>query len=84
MFISGKNQWFWGVFPLEGIASDATWMYYVKTKKPLPTTRAVPEVPILNMFRYGHKAKISTIVSTVSILLNVANIKILQRMIEIG
>jgi hypothetical protein len=47
-------------------------------------TRAVPEVPILNMFRYGQKAEINTIVSTVSILLNVANIKILQRMIEIG
>ncbi len=48
------------------------------------STRAVPEVPILNMFRYGQKAEINTIVSTVSILLNVANIKILQRMIEIG
>jgi hypothetical protein len=47
-------------------------------------TRAVPEVPILNMFHYGQKAEISTIVSTVSILLNLANIKILQRMIEIG
>jgi hypothetical protein len=32
---SWKNQWFFGVFPSEGIASDATWMYYVKTKKPL-------------------------------------------------
>ncbi len=31
---SGKNQCFLGFFPLEGIVSDATWMYYVKTKKP--------------------------------------------------
>jgi hypothetical protein len=36
MVFSAKNQWlfgFWGFFSLEGIASDATWMYYVKTKK---------------------------------------------------
>jgi hypothetical protein len=31
---SGKNQCFLGFFPSEGIVSDATWMYYVKTKKP--------------------------------------------------
>jgi hypothetical protein len=28
------KPWFLGFFPSEGIASDATWMYYVKTKKP--------------------------------------------------
>jgi hypothetical protein len=35
MVFSGESQWFFGFFPSDGIASDATWMYYVKTKKPL-------------------------------------------------
>jgi hypothetical protein len=36
-FFSGRNQWFFGYFgffPAEGIASDASWMYYVKIIKP--------------------------------------------------
>jgi hypothetical protein len=28
-----KNHGFFGFFPSEGIASDATWMYYVKKNK---------------------------------------------------
>jgi hypothetical protein len=30
MAFSGKNQWFFGFFPSEGIASDATWMYILR------------------------------------------------------
>jgi hypothetical protein len=39
-FFRKKSMFFFGFlgfFPSEGIASDATWMYYVKTKKPPKT-----------------------------------------------